>query len=200
MRAAIWGTHNQRRNQSAVAVLVALLGVVLASTAAARPLVEPGTYPLSQLAMFAQQYAPGAAVPTKFPPGVVQFRLGPGRMNGYAARATSEVLFEKSSASLLGFKLDVFPGSKVPAITTSVAAYMRRGGWKVATSAFTAGPYRGVFERQSNGGNRFEMYTWASAGKTYVLTTYVLYAGKAQNPWAKARVIASFKQGSLNPS
>jgi hypothetical protein len=193
MRTTTQGTHASWRGLASAAVVVAVLGAALASTVAARTLVEPGTYPLSQLSMLAQQYAPGAAVPTKFPPGVVQFRLGPGRLNGYATRATSEVLFEKSSASLLGFKLDIFHGSRVPAITTSVGAFLRRGGWTVTTAPFAAGPYRGVFERQSNGGNRFEMYTWASRGMTYVMTTYVLYAGKAQNPWTKSRVIASFR-------
>ncbi|MDX6489405.1 MAG: hypothetical protein QOK13_2020 [Gaiellaceae bacterium] len=165
----------------------------LAMSAAAAVRVEPGTYPVSELPMLAQQYAPGVALPTKFPVGIAQFRLGPGRLDGYRPRAKYELDFEKNSNSLLGFRLDVFSGSRVAAVTSGVRAYLRRGGWVVTTSPFTAGQYRGMLETQKNGGTSFQMYTWTSEGSTYVLTTYVRYAGKPQNGWSKKSVIASFK-------
>jgi hypothetical protein len=73
-----------------------------------------------------------------------------------------------------------------------VRVYLRRGGWTVTSSPFAAGPYHGVAELQRNGGNRFAMYSWASGGSTYVMTVYVMYVGKPQNPWSKKNVIASF--------
>lgn len=195
-RATRSGLRDSVRRDAWVLAVVALFVAFLALRAeasAAQPFAEPGTYPLSQLPELAQQFAAGVAVPTKFPPGVGQFRIGPGRLNGVPSRAAYELMFEKNGVSLLGFKLDVFRGLKVTAITSSVKTYLNRGGWTIKTSPFTAGPVRGVLQRQSNGGIRFEMYTWASRGTTYVLTTYVLYAGKTQNPWSKTRVIASFK-------
>jgi hypothetical protein len=171
---------------------VATLAVAVSSSSAGLS-VEPGTFPISQLPALAQQYAPGAAVPTKFPPGVGQFRPGPGRLNGYSTRAAAELFFEKNGSSLLGFKLDVFHGSVAATIDSSVKRYLSRGGWTVTTAPFAAGTYHGLLQRQSNGGTRFEMYTWATHGLTYVLTAYVLYVGKAQNTWSKTGVIASFK-------
>jgi hypothetical protein len=183
-----------RRANTIWALVVLSVGAAfVASPVAAAPNTDPGTYPVSQLPMLAQQYAPGAAVPTKLPAGIAQFRFGPGRLNGYPQRAKYEIEFEKNPSSLLGFKLDVFSGSRVAAVTRAVAAYLKRGGWVVTTSPFMAGRYKGVVESQRNGGNAFQMHTWASGGSTYVVTTYVRYAGRPQNPWSKKAVIASFK-------
>ncbi len=182
------------RSARVLVALIAVVSLILSAIAGAARAVEPGTYPVAQLPALARQFAPGISIPTRIPAGIVQFRLAPGRLPGYAPRAAHEVQFEKNGSSLLGFKLDVLTGSLVTSITTRVKAYLTSGGWTVTTSPFTAGRYRGVFESQTNGGIRFEMYTWASGTSTYVLTTYVLYGGKPQNPWAKKAVIASFRK------
>jgi hypothetical protein len=183
------------RRIRAISVIPALvsLAAVLAAAAGASSVNEPGTYPIGDLPMLAQQFAPGVAVPTKFPAAIGQFRLAPGRIAGYSQHAKVEVQFEQNSSSLLGFKLDVFSGSRATAIATAVRTYLRRGGWSVTTSRFTAGPYHGVVESQKNGGIRFGMYAWTFAGSTYVITTYLLYGGKSQNAWSKTGVIASFR-------
>ncbi len=178
----VWGTR----------VIFSIVAALLAPSAAAAPISEPGTYPISELPMLAQQYAPGVAVPTKLPTAITQFRLGPGKLIGYAQRASYEIEFERNASSLLGFKLDVFSGMRVAPVARAVRIYLRKGGWAVTTSPFTAGPYHGLVEFQRNGGIRFAMYSWASGGATYVMTVYVLYVGKPQNPWSKKSVIASF--------
>ena len=183
----------RRANTIGALVVLSAGAALVALPVAAAPKADPGTYPVSQLPRLAQQYAPGAAVPSRLPAGVIQFRFGPGRLNGYPQRAKYELQFEKNASSLLGFKLDVVSGSRVTAVARAVAAYMKRGGWVVTSSPFTAGRYKGIVESQRNGGNAFEMYTWASGGSTYVVTTYVRYAGKSQNAWSKKGVIASFK-------
>lgn len=145
--------------QRVVIILSFAVAMFPTPLATAAPTVDPGAFPLSQLRPLAQQFAPGVAIPTTFPPLVKQFRQGTGRLEGYAQRAAVDLRFEKGGENLYGFRLDVFNGSHVTQISRAVQAYLKTGGWKVTTAPFRAGRYRGLLNRETNGANSYEMYT-----------------------------------------
>ncbi len=156
-----------------------------------------GLVPVAQFSALARQYAPGVAVPRKYPATVtwVYPGWGSGGTDEYGMTIQGKAQFTTSNpVKKEGFLLDVYGGNKVSAVAATVTTKLRQGGWTVIKAAFTAGRYRGSVLSVSNGQDRRQMYLWAAGGHSYAVTVFLhAYDSGSSNKWSKQALIASFR-------
>ena len=177
----------------------AVAGALLCPQAApSTTTLTPGFDGVSQLSAVAGQYAPGVAVPTRFPATVTQFSPGYPQMeglDGYSRFAPFGAVFASNNpVKPEGFLLVVYLGNKVNAMAAAVTTHLRQGGWAVDLASFTAGRYRGTVLSLGNGEDKRQIYMWAAGGHSYAITVLLHeWHTPKSNTWSKRALIASFR-------
>ena len=164
--------QNWRAAGAGFAGFVALL--ILASSASAASSRQALLLPLSQLRAAAGQYAPGAILPTRVPPGINQADVGafcsaPGVggppcrwMLGYSSKSTGAEAFH----------LGIYQGRVAGKV---VQALLRHDGKAGSTVQFTAGRYTGTRERQRDARYKVgwvDSYIWQYGKWTYLVEVH----------------------------
>ena len=167
-------------------------GLLLASSATAASTL---LLPLTQLRAAAAQYAPGAVLPTKLPPGVTQADVGafcsaPG-VGGPKCRWM--LTYSPNSPGIEVFNLGIYQGAVAGKV---VQALLRHDGKAGSTTPFRAGRYTGTRERQRDprykGWN--DAYVWQFGKWTYLLEVHYLESGAPLYSGTKpVTIISSFR-------
>ncbi len=163
----------------------------LASSASATSSRSALNLPLAQLRAAAAQYAPGAVLPNKLPPGVTQADVGafcnaPG-VGGPPCRWM--LTYTSKLPGVEAFHLGIYQGRVAAKV---VQALLRHDGKAGSTRPFTAGRYTGTIERQHNARYKtgsVESYVWQSGKWTYLIEVHFKESGAPDYPGTNPKAI-----------
>jgi hypothetical protein len=148
---------------------------------------------LAQLRGAAAQYAPGAVLPNKLPPGVTHADVGtfcnaPG-VGGPPCRW--HVTYTTSRPGVEAFQLAIYQGRVAAGV---VQALLRHDGKAGSTASFTAGRYTGTRERQRDARYKVgwnDAYVWQTGNWTYLLAVHYRENGAPLFPGTNPKTIIS---------